>query len=303
MQDYLSAVSPFSVALGATRSIVASATTLTLLATPTGQLFFRSEAIPTGVNCGGAIGQYGLFCIGSELGNLELARWLAIALLLLVVIGITPAATAIPHWYVTWSFMTSSTAVDGGEHLSANLTLILIPLVVLDRRRWHWSRDSRYETRNPWLKCIAYSALALFIAQVMGVYFQASIAKFGVLEWSDGTALWYWMQNPTFSPPEPLGGFIRFLFQFLPITVAATYGTLILQLSLVPAPFYPSRLRRLLLILAVMFHLGIAATMGLWSFSMIMIAADLLLLIRPHEANDLSTALHWRGKPARKEIA
>ncbi|SJN39947.1 hypothetical protein FM119_11730 [Mycetocola reblochoni REB411] len=150
---------------------------------------------------------------------------------------------------------------------------------------------------------MAYCAIGLFIAQVMGVYFQASIAKFGVLEWSDGTALWYWMQNPTFSPPDPFGSAIQAVLQFLPVTVAVTYGTLLLQLSLVPAAFYSRPVRQTILILAVLFHLAVAATMGLWSFSLIMIAADLLLLIRPHESTQLTATIHWKTRPLRKDVA
>lgn len=249
------------------------------------------------------LSKFGLFCLGNGAGILDLTLWLAVAVLALIVVGFAPAATAVPHWYVTWSFMTSSTAVDGGEHLSANLTLILIPLVLMDRRLWHWSKDVHYEKRNSWVKYVAYCALGLFIMKVMGAYFQASVAKFGVLEWSDGTALWYWMQNPTFSPTAPFGDFARAVLQFLPVTIAATYGTLILQLSLVPAAFYPGTARRTLLVLAVLFHLGIAATMGLWSFSLIMIAADLLLLIRSNESNYLASAVHWNSKSNRKEFA
>ncbi|MGO2663707.1 sporulation-delaying protein SdpB family protein [Mycetocola reblochoni] len=303
LERYIVSTSPFTPVLGATRALIALATMLTLIFTPTNQLFFRSDAIPSGVNCGGTLGQFSLFCLGSDAGLLELSRWVAVLVLVLVVIGIAPAITAVPHWYVTWSVMTSSTAVDGGEHLSASLTLILIPFVLVDRRRWHWSMDRGYAQRNVWVKCVAYCAIGLFIAQVMGVYFQASIAKFGVLEWSDGTALWYWMQNPTFSPPDPFGSAIQAVLQFLPVTVAVTYGTLLLQLSLVPAAFYSRPVRQTILILAVLFHLAVAATMGLWSFSLIMIAADLLLLIRPHESTQLTATIHWKTRPLRKDVA
>ncbi|ODA91216.1 hypothetical protein ATY41_00485 [Leifsonia xyli subsp. xyli] len=116
---------------------------------------------------------------------------MSIIVLVFVMSGILPAVTAIPHWYLTWSFMLTSTAVDGGDHLAANLTLLLIPLTVMDRRMWNWKRDDSYKNRSAWVCYIAYGVLLLWTLQMMGVYFQASVAKFSVLEWSDGTALWY----------------------------------------------------------------------------------------------------------------
>lgn len=285
LDTYIAANSPFTPLLGATRTVIALALLLTLLFTPTDQVFFRSEAIPSGVICATSGSKYSLFCFASEMGTLEAARWIAIALLAIVASGVLPAITAIPHWYVTWSFMSTSTAVDGGDHLAANLTLLLIPLALLDRRIWHWKRDTSYHKQSPWIAYTAYGALGLWIAQVMGVYFQATIAKFAVLEWSDGTALWYWMQNPTFGPPGLLGDAILGTLQFLPLSIAATYGTLLLQLTLTFAAFYTYRFRMVYLLLAVLFHVAIATTMGLWSFSLIMMAADLLFLLRPHESN------------------
>lgn len=291
---YVRSFSPFSPVLGLVRSVIAGALLLTLLCTPTDQLFFRSATFPTGANCSAATSRMSLFCIGASSGQLELTKWIAVALLASVVVGIWPALTTIPHWWVTWSVMTSSTAIDGGEHLAADLTLILVPLLLLDRRRWHWDRDRSYGCRNPWVKTVAYACLGLWTLQMMGVYFQASIAKFAVLEWSDGTALWYWMQNPVFAPPEPIGTAVRWVLRWLPVTVALTYGTLAFQLALVVAVFLRKRARRVCLLLAVVFHLTIAGLMGLWSFSLIMIAADIQLLLRPHEARRLSAALHLR---------
>lgn len=281
---YLLGHSPFTPVLGGVRSLLALATLLTLLWTPTEQLFYRSSELPNGVRCELPIAAYSLFCVGSEAGSLGAVKWGAIAILAFVVSGFLPAVSALPHWYVTWSLMSASNAIDGGEHLAACLTLILVPITVLDRRRWHWKHDEGYLDRPPWVRFAAYGSLGIFILQMMGVYFQASIAKMSVLEWADGTALWYWMQNPTFGPPGALGDVIAGLMQFLPFSVAATYGTLALQLCLAVGQFWPRAARRTLLALAVLFHLMIASTMGLWSFSMIMIAADAILLLRPDES-------------------
>lgn len=296
---YVASISPFTPVLGFVRSVLAAAALLTLVFTPTDQLFFRSSTFPAGTNCSTSTSAISLFCLGSANGHLEATKWIAVVVLGIVATGFLPAITALPHWWITWSLMTSSTAVDGGEHLASNLTLIIVPLAFLDRRRWHWKRDRGYARRSAWVGVIGYTCLGLWTLQMMGVYFQASVAKFAVLEWSDGTALWYWMQNPVFAPAGAMSDIVRAALQWLPLTVVATYGTLALQLCLVGAVFLPRRPRRVLLVLAVAFHLAIAVLMGLWSFSMIMIAADLLLLIRPHEARSLADAMHVTSRSGR----
>ncbi|AAT89678.1 hypothetical protein ATY41_00490 [Leifsonia xyli subsp. xyli] len=101
------------------------------------------------------------------------------------------------------------------------------------------------------------------------------------------------MQNPTFSPPGFAGEMVRAFLQHLPISIALNYGTLLLQIVLVFAVFFTHHIRMTFLAIAVLFHLLIAAAMGLWSFSLIMVAADLILLLRPHESNEFPETTMW----------
>ena len=36
--------------------------------------------------------------------------------------------TAIPHWWISWSFITSVTVQDGGDQITAVLSLLLVPV-------------------------------------------------------------------------------------------------------------------------------------------------------------------------------
>lgn len=295
---YISRYSPFNPGIGLARTVIAFALLATIMSTPTSQLFFRSESFPAGVTCLAPLSKYSLFCIAGEAGQLDVAVWSSVLVLTLAGIGILPAFTAIPHWYVTWSFTVGSPVLDGGDHLAANLTLLLILLSVLDRRRWHWQRDVAYPSRQLWVKHVGYAALALWCLQLFIVYFQAAVAKFGVAEWADGTALWYWMQHPTFGPAEPLQELVLTGLQNPTLVVGATYGALAFQVTLAFAPLFAHKFRYIYLALAIVFHLAIAVLMGLWSFSAIMIAADVVFLLRPHELQERSHAsgalLPWR---------
>ena len=79
------------------------------------------------------------------LGNLNLfhlfgydglvySKIIAILILLMVISGFYPRITGILHWYVSFSFFTSATIIDGGDQITAVLTLFLIPITLLDDR-------------------------------------------------------------------------------------------------------------------------------------------------------------------------
>ncbi len=288
VDGYVRTWTPFTPVVGLVRSLIAGALLLTLLLTPMHSLFFTSANYPDGVVCnGGPVSSLSLFCLAADGGWLGASRWIAVAVLLLVIAGPRPAWTGVPHWYVTWSFAVSSNAVDGGDQLAANLVLLLAGICLLDRRRNHWSRDTSYARRDPWSQYLAYLVLALWVLQLMGVYFQASVAKMAVPEWADGSALWYWMQNPAFAPIEPLQGVVLAVLQFPVVSMIGSYATLALQLFLCVAPFLGARARLVAFLTAAVFHGAIAVGMGLWSFSLVMIAADFLFLSRPHESGHL----------------
>jgi antimicrobial peptide system SdpB family protein len=283
LDRFILARSPFNPVLGWTRTLLALATTITLVATPTDQLFFRSVNYPDGVVCGSSASEWSLYCLAATSSHFDLVVWGSVAVLLLVASGIAPRWTAIPHWYVAWSFSVGSPIPDGGDHITSILTLLLVPLCLFDRRRWHWSPDLTYSTRSVVVKFAAYGILALWVVQIFVLYFQAAVAKFGVTEWADGSALWYWMQNPTFGPTGLIRDLALGLLQYPAIVLLVTYGTLLFQVTLAFSVLFSWRWRRIYLVSAVLFHLGIAVTMGLWSFSTAMIAADLIFLIRPGE--------------------
>ncbi|MFV0461464.1 MAG: sporulation-delaying protein SdpB family protein [Actinomycetales bacterium] len=273
-------VSPFGPSLGVARTLLALGTAGTLLLTPTNQLFFRSENYPTGVVCSGPAASLSLFCVAGD--SLALARGVALVVLGLVILGILPALTAIPHWWVTWSLYNSSPIPDGGDHVAGALTLLLAPMLLFDRRLWHWRRDRGYEDRNIVLKVFPYAFLVLIWVQVAGIYAHAAIAKLGVEEWSNGTALWYWIQDPTFSPADPVFGVLFFVTGSFLGVILLTYGSLALEFGLMFGLFAPRRVRGVLWIAGLSFHAGIGVVFGLWSFFCSMAGALTLYLIRPY---------------------
>jgi hypothetical protein len=101
----------------------------------------------------------GIFCLAPR-GELNLSRWLTVAVLLAVALG--------------------------------------------DRRRWHWQRPDPEicGERRVSASLIAWSAVLMMRVQVAGLYLQSSTAKLSHAEWANGTALYYWLRDPSLGAPS-----------------------------------------------------------------------------------------------------
>jgi antimicrobial peptide system SdpB family protein len=271
------AVPPWSSSLGLARTLLALGTLATLLATDPAVLLspLANGAVPP--LCSGPAG-WGVWCLAPE--QPQLGRWLSILVLVAVASGWRPRLTAVPHWYVSWSLTVNATILDGGDQVTAVLTLLLVPIGLTDPRRWHWQRrpaTPAAEIGNGQLA--GWTAALLIQIQVAVIYLHAAIAKLGVPEWADGTSLFYWFRHPVFGAPSWLRPATE-LVTGSPFGVAAiTWGTLVLEFSLGIALLLPVPARRLLLVSGLAFHGMIAVAMGLISFGLAMSAALLLYLL------------------------
>jgi antimicrobial peptide system SdpB family protein len=162
--------------------------------------------------------------------------------------------------------------------------LLILPVALTDDRRWHWQssalpEDGKANARTL-RKIVALTALVAIRVQVSIVYFHAAIGKLSVEEWINGTALYYWLTNPTFGLPD----WLRVMGPILTSRwiVVITWSVLFLETGLFMALVMPKGARKYWLIAGILFHAGIAITMGLFSFSLAMFAA-LILYLRPPE--------------------
>ncbi|PZG39838.1 hypothetical protein C1I98_23110 [Spongiactinospora gelatinilytica] len=99
------------------------------------------EYLHEGRVCTGVTDRIGLFClVPPTTGALTAAKPAAAVVLVWVAGGWRPRLSAIPHWWVCFSFSTSSNIIDGGDQVAAITSLLLIPICLTDGRRWHWNR-------------------------------------------------------------------------------------------------------------------------------------------------------------------
>lgn len=265
---------PWTNVYGLARSIIATATLLTLLASSTDDLFQPLRIEDIGSFDRRAIAGASLFFLARN--HLLLAKLLAIAVLLLVVSGWRPRLTALPHWWVSYSFAASASVIDGGDQVAATLSLLLVPVALTDRRVWHWQDAG---DGGVFASIAAQTGLVLARVQVAVIYLFAAVLKFSTEEWANGTALYYWWTHPKFGTWGPLR-WLTDLIGGTRLVVPITWSVLALELSLAFALVAPPRLRTRLLPLAVLFHMGIAVVHGLPTFALTMTAA-LVLYLRP----------------------
>jgi antimicrobial peptide system SdpB family protein len=254
--------------------MLALATLLTLLADSSERLFNPLVVDDPGSFDRSAIASASLFFLARN--HLTAAKLVAIAVLVVVIIGWRPRFSALPHWWISYSFAASASMIDGGDQVAATLTLLLLPVALTDGRTSHWTGIG---SGGPAASTAAQTGWVLIRAQMAVIYLFAAVLKFPSEEWANGTALYYWWRNPTFG----VAGLLRPVTEWIGQTVLVvplTWSVLVVELSLAAALVAPLRVRRTLLPIAVLFHLGIAVAHGLITFALTMSAA-LVLYLRP----------------------
>ncbi|MEV6235272.1 sporulation-delaying protein SdpB family protein [Lentzea sp. NPDC051838] len=259
MLNRLLAADPRSPLLGAARSLVAAAQLLTLMSTSDTGLFPGLDGAPDGPLCTG-LRATSLWCLGFDP---VIPRWTAIVVLLAVASGYRPKWTCVPHWYVAFSFTAALIAPNGGEHISKILALLLIPMLLGDDRRWHWTQP-RTPMSPRWHGAAVASHLAIR-AQVAYVYGSAVWFKLREPEWRSRDAMHYAMQDAYFGATPAIAELIDGVGPVL------TWGTIAAEAFLAVSAFCGLRIRRWAVLVGAALHAGILVVLGLVGFGLVMV--------------------------------
>lgn len=268
---------PWTNVYGLSRTLIVLATLITLLSNNIYTLFRPVAGISEYPVCSNY--KISIFCL-LPVEYLPLIKWVVIILLIIIGSGWRPKYTGILHFWIASSLQNTAATLDGGEQIATVLTLLLIPVTILDNRKWHWS-----ETQNNLnisnTKIIALVALWGVRVQMAIVYFNAAIARVSNPEWIDGTAIYYFLK-------DPMLGVNPKLFSLLDVLILSdyiffiTWSVTIIELLLGSAILAPEKVKQIFLYLGVLLHSVIIFLFGLFSFSLIMIAG-LIIAFRPLE--------------------
>ncbi|WP_344848125.1 sporulation-delaying protein SdpB family protein [Pedobacter jeongneungensis] len=209
------------------------------------------------------------------------ARILAMLILLFVISGYRPRFSGILHFWISSSFATYCICIEGGDQITAILTLLLLPICFTDHRQWHWDVAQKTEGKsNDYLRIVALSTFLFIRVQVCLVYLHAATAKFNVREWIDGTATWYWFKDPTFGLNYWVSRVAEPLVQIPFFVAMITWGSLAIELMLFLSLFLEKEKRKYFLWTGIGFHFMILVFHGLFAFFFAM-AGALILYLRP----------------------
>lgn len=266
---------PWTNVYGLARSIIASATLLTLIFNSTEVLMMNTDncnilTIPT------------VFCFTNSIISPEVIRFIFIIIMLLVVVGWRPRITGILHYFIVYSIHGNAIVIDGGEHIASLIVFWLIPITLCDPRKSHWSLLDNHSKINVYQKFISWLFFKIIKVQVAIIYANAAIARLKNPEWIDGTALYYFLTDILLGHSPYLSWLIVPIIES-ELVVLMTWGTTIVELVLFAGLFASNKIKKYILALGLLLHLGIAVTIGIVTFSIVMIGTLLLYLLTMDE--------------------
>jgi antimicrobial peptide system SdpB family protein len=261
------------------RWFAAGRTTLAL-ATASELLFTRPAALFTQV--GATSGPYcstapavSLYCLGDPHEWLNIRHWVAVVALALVASGYRPRYLAIVHLWVVYSVTTSITLPDGGDSIALLVVFLITPMCLADPRPWQWTPPGRRMGRNG--RMIAYLSFWALRLQIAFLYADSAIAKMGVADWQNGSAFYYFVRDKMFGSAGPLAPIWMWVSDQALTTLTITWGAIVIELVIALFTLLGTRWRLAAFWLALALHALIFLSMGLFSFSLVMVAVAALI--------------------------
>ena len=243
--------------------------------TPDAVLFTHDATDGGADGCAGAR-RASLWCVIGPHHD-PVARILTAAVFLLVVSGVAPRWTCVPHWYVTFSLALSMQTAYGADAVATVATLLMIPMLLGDTRLWPWGKPGR-ALPAVW-RGRSYAAWWFMRIQIAVIYGNAALAKLAEQDWRRGTAMRAVLADPEFGWSHHGGG-LGVLQRSPALIGAVTWGTMVVEAAIAMSALAPWRWRRRAVVLAVALHAGIIVVMHLVEFGTVMIAFVSLLALR-----------------------
>ncbi|OUS00182.1 hypothetical protein A9Q84_03085 [Halobacteriovorax marinus] len=215
------------------------------------------------------------FLLGVE--EIFLMKLVAIGVLVLSFIGILPRFTILLQLWVHWSFINGSITIEGGDQVAYLVILFLTPLFLIDNRMHMWKKfDGKISKFK--LELIRF-CINLVKIQAAIIYFVASVGKYPVEQWLNGTSIYYWFVDPTFGLPDFLMTIFNPLMKSGWFMFFMGWSVLILELSLATGFIIKNKYKKYLFIGGIGMHFSIFLFHGLPNFMLSMIGILIIYLL------------------------
>lgn len=271
---------PFNINVAIARSLMALALVLTLLFTDIYDLFIVDVFVSKGET--DLLKEFSFFVLFGW-DNLQIAKAVAILLLLTVVSGRFMKITSILHWWITLSYMHTSALVEGGEQIASIMTLAFVPLCWLDNRKSHWEDTIAVESISKPALFVGQIIIALIFIQISYLYFQAGSSKLAFNEWKDGTVMYYWLTSNIFGflPMTEYYILDEFILKNEFILLLMAWGSIFVEIVLSFSLFSNWEFRKFAFVLGISFHFVVYILIGLATFGLFMAASLVIYALPP----------------------
>lgn len=199
---------------------------------------------------------------------------------ILFIVGWKGRIISLLNWILTFAIIENSLYMsDGGDNI---LRIILFYLLFanctayfsLDSEKYKEKRSHKQYTFFNKMKSILHNfAVISSIIQLCILYLTSGLYQAMGEMWSNGTAIYYILQVDEFSHPF----FRDIILNSTLLVVILTYLSIIIKVSF-PFLLFNKKTKYLAVLSVVIFHLGIAISMGLISFSLTLIVIEFLLI-------------------------
>ena len=277
---------------GLARSLLAMSLFITLLCNRFDVLYPHCDGIPTNsfLKVKSTINDLNFFLLFG-VGYMKLMYYIAVVFLFFIVIGFLPAVFCFFHWWIQFSFINSSSCIDGGDQIAANLCLLFIPIFLFDNRKWHWE-ITEGDKINFYKKITSNIVYKLIRLQICVIYFHSSTGKFSVEEWKNGTSIYYWINNSFFRMSPNLEPITMALISSPLFLGILTWGTIIIEILLSFCLVASRDIRKKMFVVSIILHFIFMMYFGLVSFFLVMCCGAIFYLYNPNKT--INFARIWK---------
>lgn len=225
-----------------------------------------------------------------SLFNFYIAYSLSILILIVSILGFFPSITVILHFYVAASYILRFPNMsDGGDYLGVMVIFLLIPISITDYRINSWKEYKFSKFYNNFQKLSIYYNFNVLRILFCIVYFHAAVSKFHVAEWYNGTALYYYLNDPLSGNSSLIEKqfFKEILGNSFSIVILC-WGTLLTEVMIAFMLFSNNhKLKRIVFAFGCILHISIIPLFYIPLFSIRMISCLFFYLIIVPKENEL----------------